>query len=215
MINRLTLLLFIGLVLNGCDNRINKTPSIAILPLENRGDVEDDFLADSITENVILELNELKNSLQLELNVSELDTVKKYINSELSLEDLANDIGVDYIFLSSVQPNTNGYIFRVKLYSNKLLEYSKKEGDVFINKWTIERKNIQSVVGIFVEDILQGLELIPDRVTKPVDIHSSSKPKTITCKTCGIIYEGSTLQFGKYCSQVCCRAYEGMSSECG
>ena len=44
---------------------------------------------------------------------------------------------------------------------------------------------------------------------------STSKSKTITCKTCGITYEGSTLPYGKYCSQRCCVAYEGMSSECG
>ena len=79
MINRITLLLFIGLLLNRCEKI---TPSVAVLYMDYGNGNELQSLADSITENVILELNEQKNSLQLELNVSELDTVKKYRNSE-------------------------------------------------------------------------------------------------------------------------------------
>ena len=36
-----------------------------------------------------------------------------------------------------------------------------------------------------------------------------------TCSTCGISYCVASLPYGKYCSQNCCAAYEGLSSKCG
>ena len=36
-----------------------------------------------------------------------------------------------------------------------------------------------------------------------------------TCKTCGISYSVASLPYGKYCSQRCCTAVKGMSSDCG
>ena len=35
------------------------------------------------------------------------------------------------------------------------------------------------------------------------------------CYTCGTSYCVQYLPYGKYCSQSCCAAYEGISSECG
>jgi len=35
------------------------------------------------------------------------------------------------------------------------------------------------------------------------------------CATCGTSYCVQYLPYGKYCSQNCCAAYEGLSSECG
>lgn len=36
-----------------------------------------------------------------------------------------------------------------------------------------------------------------------------------TCYTCGTSYCVEYLQYGEYCSQTCCAAYEGISSKCG
>ena len=36
-----------------------------------------------------------------------------------------------------------------------------------------------------------------------------------TCATCGTSYCVEYLSYGKYCSQGCCAAYEGISSKCG
>ena len=58
---------------------------------------------------------------------------------------------------------------------------------------------------------------------------NNSKPKTcqdaygnwrtysLRCYTCGTSYcsDRSSLAYGKYCSQSCCAAYEGISSKCG
>ena len=123
--------------------------SIAVLYMDVGNNSELNYL-EAITEDLIFDLTSSSQGL---LNVSESGTVKKYKNSELSLEDLADDIGVDYIFQSSVQPDANGYHFRCRLFD------SNKGKDRFINKWFIESKNLQSIVSVLVENIVQELDI--------------------------------------------------------
>ena len=123
--------------------------SIAVLYMDVGNNSELNYL-ETITEDLIFDLI---SSTQGLLNVSESGTVKKYKNSELSLEDLSDDIGVDYIFQSSVQPDANGYHFRCRLFD------SNKGKDRFINKWFIESKNLQSIVSVLVENIVQELDI--------------------------------------------------------
>ena len=123
--------------------------SIAVLYMDVGNNSELNYL-EAITEDLIFDLI---SSTQGLLNVSESGTVKKYKNSELSLEDLANDIGVDYIFQSSVQPDANGYHFRCRLFD------SNKGKDRFINKWFIESKNLQSIVSVLVDNIVKELDI--------------------------------------------------------
>ena len=123
--------------------------SIAVLYMDVGNNSELNYL-EAITEDLIFDLISSSQGL---LNVSESGTVKKYKNSELSLEDLADDIGVDYIFQSSVQPDANGYHFRCRLFD------SNKGKDRFINKWFIESKNLQSIVSVLVENIVQELDI--------------------------------------------------------
>ena len=123
--------------------------SIAVLYMDVGNNSELNYL-ETITEDLIFDLTSSSQGL---LNVSESGAVKKYKNSELSLEDLADDIGVDYIFQSSVQPDANGYHFRCRLFD------SNKGKDRFINKWFIESKNLQSIVSVLVENIVQELDI--------------------------------------------------------
>ena len=123
--------------------------SIAVLYMDVGNNSELNYL-ETITEDLIFDLI---SSTQGLLNVSESGTVKKYKNSELSLEDLADDIGVDYIFQSSVQPDANGYHLRYRLFD------SNKGKDRFTNKWFIESKNLQSIVSVLVENIVQELDI--------------------------------------------------------
>ena len=123
--------------------------SIAVLYMDVGNNSELNYL-EAITEDLIFDLTSSSQGL---LNVSESGAVKKYKNSELSLEDLADDIGVDYIFQSSVQPDANGYHFRCRLFD------SNKGKDRFINKWFIESKNLQSIVSVLVDNIVKELDI--------------------------------------------------------
>ena len=123
--------------------------SIAVLYMDVGNNSELNYL-ETITEDLIFDLTSSSQGL---LNVSESGTVKKYKNSELSLEDLADDIGVNYIFQSSVQPDANGYHFRCRLFDNN------KGKDRFTNKWFIESKNLQSIVSVLVDNIVKELDI--------------------------------------------------------
>ena len=123
--------------------------SIAVLYMDVGSNSELNYL-EAITEDLIFDLTSSSQGL---LNVSESGTVKKYKNSELSLEDLANDIGVDYIFQSSVKPDANGYHLRYRLFD------SNKGKDRFTEKKFIESTNLQSIASVLVEIIVKELDI--------------------------------------------------------
>ena len=87
------------------------------------------------------------------MNVSEPSAVKKHKNSDLSIEELADKIGVDYVFKSSIKADENGFHLRCRLYDT----YYKK--DAFSNKWFIESKNLQSITGVLVDNIVKELDI--------------------------------------------------------
>ena len=49
------------------------------------------------------------------------------------------------------------------------------------------------------------------------DAYGNWRTYSLRCYTCGTSYcsDRSSLAYGKYCSQSCCAAYEGISSKCG
>jgi len=122
--------------------------SIAVLYLDvNRQELN---YLQSITEDLIFDLTSSSQGL---LSVIEAAQVKEYINSDLSLDAIADDIGADYIFQSSIQPDNNGYQLRCRLFD------SNKNQDRLINKWFIESKNLQSIVGVLVDNIIKELDI--------------------------------------------------------
>ena len=125
----------------------DKIDSIAVLYMDIGSYSELKYL-ETMTEDLIFDLTSSSQGL---IKVSESVEVKKYKETELSLEELANQIGVDYVFRSSVQPDGNGFMFRVRLYD------SDEEKDRFINKWFIEKNSLQSVVGVLVDNIIKDL----------------------------------------------------------
>lgn len=129
--------------------RKDSIDSIAVLYMDVGSYSELSYL-ETMTEDLIFDLTSSSQGL---LKVSEPSEVKKYKESELGLEELANDIGVDYIFKSSVQPDNNGFFFRVRLFD------SGAGKDLFINKWFIEKNSLQSVVAVLVDNIVKELDI--------------------------------------------------------
>ena len=123
--------------------------SIAVLYMDVGSYSELNYL-ETLTEDLIFDLTSSSQGL---LKVSEPVEVKKYKNSDLGLKELAGDIGVDYVFKSSVQPDNNGFIFRVRLFD------SKAGKDLFIDKWFIEKNSLQSVVNVLIDNIVKELDI--------------------------------------------------------
>ena len=125
--------------------------SIAILYMDvNSSSGEDLSYLETITEDLIFDLSSSSKGL---LNVSESSIVKKYKKKDLSVEELADKINVDYVFKSSIKADENGYHLRCRLYD----AYYQK--DAFSNKWFIESRNLQSITGVLVENIVKELDI--------------------------------------------------------
>ena len=116
----------------------------------NSSSGEDLSYLETITEDLIFDLSSSSKGL---LNVSESSIVKKYKNKDLSVEELADKINVDYVFKSSIKADENGYHLRCRLYD----AYYQK--DAFSNKWFIESRNLQSITGVLVENIVKELDI--------------------------------------------------------
>ncbi|MDP6170013.1 MAG: tetratricopeptide repeat protein [Candidatus Marinimicrobia bacterium] len=124
-----------------------RVDSIAVLYMDVGSYTELNYL-ETITEDLIFDLTSSSQGL---IKVSEPVEVKKHKDSDMSLEDLADELGVDFVFKSSVQPDDNGFIFRVRLFD------SGAGKDRFINKWYIEKNSLQSVVAVLIDNIVKEL----------------------------------------------------------
>ncbi len=73
--------------------------SIAVMPLINvSGDPEFDCLADALTENLITDLSSIRDSMVVTPN-----SVFSYKDKEVSVEQIARELGVQYLFTGSLQ----------------------------------------------------------------------------------------------------------------
>ena len=151
----------------------DRIDSIAVLYMDIGSFSELKYL-ETMTEDLIFDLTSSSQGL---LKVSEPVVVKKYRETELSLEDLADEIDVDYVFKSSVQPDGNGFMFRVRLYD------SDEEKDRFINKWFIEKNSLQSVVGVLVDNIIKDLNIEKSESYKRLEYDPDAYSKYLQAKS--------------------------------
>ena len=114
-----------------------------------RGNNDDQYL-ETMTEDIIFDLSK---ALPGKLKVSEVASVKKLKDKSLEIAEISKNLGVQFVFESSLQRSGDGFNLRCKL-----VEASTGE-DKFINKWFIEENSLQSVVGVLVENIIIGLDI--------------------------------------------------------
>ena len=126
-----------------------KIDSIAILYLDVNQNKDLAYL-ENITEDLIFDLTTISQGL---LKVSESAQVKPFKNSQLEIKEIAGEIGVDYVFQSSIQPDDSGFHLRWRLFD------SNKNKDLFTKKVFIESKNLQSIVGVLVDNIVKELDI--------------------------------------------------------
>jgi serine/threonine protein kinase/tetratricopeptide (TPR) repeat protein len=77
--------------------------SIAVLPFKNMsGDKNDEYFSDGITEDITVELSQISD-----LRVIARNSVMKYKNSDASIKEIGNDLGVSSILEGSIQKEGN------------------------------------------------------------------------------------------------------------
>ncbi len=74
------------------------TPTVVVLPFENLGPPEDEFFANGITDAITARLATLDN-----LGVISRTSAMQYRNRDLTAQEIANELGVDYILEGTIQ----------------------------------------------------------------------------------------------------------------
>ena len=123
--------------------------SVAVMYMEISGNEEDQYL-ETMTEDLIFDLSK---AIPGKLKVSEVSAVRKLKKTALEIADIAKNLGVQFVFKSSLQRSGDGFNLRCRLVE------AETGIDKFINKWFIEANSLQSIVGVLVENIIGGLDI--------------------------------------------------------
>jgi len=130
--------------------RGERIDSIAVLYMDVGNDPELSYL-EAITEDIIFDLTSSSQGL---LKVSESVEVKKYKeNSNISVDDVAGELGVDFVFWTKVQQDGPGFKFRYRLYD------SDAQKDRFLKTDYIEKNSLQSILGVLISKIVDELDI--------------------------------------------------------
>ncbi len=96
-------LVIVGLLLFNKSSASVVGKSIAVLPFKNMsGDKNDEYFSDGITEDITVELSQISD-----LRVIARNSVMKYKNSDASIKEIGNDLGVSAILEGSIQKEGN------------------------------------------------------------------------------------------------------------
>lgn len=143
-------LLLVPLIIYFSFFRGEKIDSIAVLYMDVGNDPELGYL-EAITEDIIFDLTSSSQGL---LKVSESVEVKKYKeNSNISVNDVAGELGVDFVFWTKVQQDGPGFKFRYRLYD------SDSQKDRFLKTDYIEKNSLQSILGVLISKIVEELDI--------------------------------------------------------
>ena len=143
-------LLLVPLIIYFSFFRGEKIDSIAVLYMDVGNDPELSYL-EAITEDIIFDLTSSSQGL---LKVSESVEVKKYKeNSNISVNDVAGELGVDFVFWTKVQQDGPGFKFRYRLYD------SDSQKDRFLKTDYIEKNSLQSILGVLISKIVDELDI--------------------------------------------------------
>ena len=143
-------LLLVPLIVYFSFFRGEKIDSIAVLYMDVGNDPELSYL-EAITEDIIFDLTSSSQGL---LKVSESVEVKKYKeNSNISVNDVAGELGVDFVFWTKVQQDGPGFKFRYRLYD------SDSQKDRFLKTDYIEKNSLQSILGVLISKIVEELDI--------------------------------------------------------
>ena len=138
---------------------IKKELSIGITYIKNLGSQEDDFFCYGITQDLIIETTKIST-----IKIPQIDQILKYKDSELTLDDLAAKLDVDYILEGNIMKM--GDNFRLSLQLRNI----KGNSDLWVETWEGNNDLIQDIKGKVLYKLLDSLnEEIPDSLTKILD----------------------------------------------
>ena len=125
-----------------------EVPSIGILVLDNYDNNADDYLAYSLTEDLIFDVSGIGS-----IRVSPMQDILSISKNNLRLNELAKKLDVKYILSGSIAVKNNGYELRCNLIDTEsgLTVYQKK--------WIEPEDNLSNIANIISQDIIDNLNI--------------------------------------------------------
>ena len=149
----------------GGDQVVKRAPAIAILPLDHLSELSDqEYLTAGIHDALIGELGTLKG-----LRVISRTSTMRYQDSNLLIQEIAKELGVDVIVEGSVV--ITGDSLRLQL---QLIEAFPQERHLWAQEYYRDVPNILSLQGNIIQDIAEAIEV---RLTKEDKMRLSSLEK--------------------------------------
>ena len=151
--------------------------SIAVLPLLNMSAVEDNvYFAGGVQEEILTNLSKIDG-----WRVVSRTTAMRYLNTDLSLQDIGRELGVRYIVEGSVRRVNNHVRVTVQLIdasNDKHLwanNYDRELEDVFATQSAVAREITRSVQLEIEPESIGVLEDMPTRSVKAYDFFIKAK----------------------------------------
>ena len=142
----LIILVFVGLFFLLPKEKLE--PTIAVWMMENRGEMEDDFLAWGITEDITEMLDHSQN-----IRTVPFDEITEAFSSDSSPIETAAQYGMNYVLVSEFNKVENG----VDIYYS--LVNVKTGKSVYSKKQTVPPKHIPNIVGFLSRRIMISLDV--------------------------------------------------------
>ena len=140
-------------------------PSIAILPLDNKGNPDDEFYAYGISSDLISDVTGAGD-----IRVASLKDIEKTDYANLSTEDLANKLMVKYIAQGSLWKRDSIFQLLMEVYN------AHEKNLVWSENWQKEWKDLPAIKGEISTDILNFLNVttkqnLTKSITKNVEAY--------------------------------------------
>ena len=137
------------------------TPSVAIIPLKNKGAEEDIFYAYGISADLIKECSS-SGKIRVE-SLDNIETIENY--DKLSAQELASSLSVRYISTGSLWKKENIFQLSIELYD------TKESKVVWSDRWQENWDNLASIKGNLSDGLLKVLDT---KINTDYNIESSN-----------------------------------------
>ena len=124
-----------------------EVPSIGILLMENLGKEEDQFWARGITEDLIIKVAGAGL-----VRVAPMKEIKK-VNMDDEFEDIARQLHVKYLLISSIYKHENGFDLRCQMID------AQSGNSEYAHKWSEPLNKSPTIVGNLADNILNTLQV--------------------------------------------------------
>ena len=125
---------------------------LAVLPFENLGLLEDEYFADGITEEILVNLSQLSG-----LSVISRSSTNKYKGSDKSLKQIGKELGVDYILMGTIRWDKSTKEERLRI--NPRLVQVSTDINLWADRYTVVLNDIFAVQASVARKVAEALDI--------------------------------------------------------